>query len=175
MFKKILGALAAIAVLILVVAAFQPADFAVSRSVSINAAPAKVFAQVNDLKKWGAWDPWAKLDPAMKVTFEGPATGVGASYGWVGNNQVGAGKMTITESKPSEKVALRLDFEKPMKDTCAAEFSFKPEGKGTNVSWTMTGKKQYPAKVMCLFMSMDKMVGGTFEKGLADLKALSEK
>jgi uncharacterized protein YndB with AHSA1/START domain len=174
MFKKILIALAAVIVVILVVAAFQPADFAVSRSALINAAPAKVFAQVNDLHQWNNWDPWAKMDPSMKVTFEGPAAGVGASYGWVGNSKVGEGKLTITASKPTEEVALRLDFEKPMKDTCNADFTFKPQDKGTLVTWTMTGQKAYPAKVMCLFMSMDKMVGGQFEKGLADMKTAAE-
>lgn len=174
MFKKILIALAAVIVVILVVAAFQPADFTVTRSASINAAPAKVFAQVNDLHNWNNWDPWAKIDPAMKVTYEGPKAGVGAAYGWAGNGKVGEGKLTITGSKPSSEVALRLDFEKPMKDTCMADFTFKPEGKGTNVTWTMTGKKQYPAKVMCLFTSMDKMVGGMFEKGLADMKTAAE-
>jgi uncharacterized protein YndB with AHSA1/START domain len=174
MFKKILIALAAIIVVILIAASLQPADFTVSRSTTVAASPAKVFGLVNDLHRWDSWDPWIKMDPTMKTTFEGSAKGVGSVYGWSGNSKVGAGKMTITESKPSEKVVLRLDFEKPMKDTCVAEFTFKPEGKGTIVTWSMIGKKAFPAKVMCLFMSMDKMVGGQFEKGLADIKAAAE-
>lgn len=174
MLKKILIALAAIIVIILIAAAFQPSDFTISRSTVINAAPAKAFAQVNDLHQWAAWDPFAKMDPAIKVTYAGPAAGEGATYAWTGNDKVGEGKMTITTSKPSSEVALRLDFEKPMKDTCTADFTFQPEGKGTHVTWTMTGQKAYPAKVMCLFTSMDKMVGGQFEKGLADMKAAAE-
>src|SRR5258708_36059575 len=103
---------------ILVVAAFQPGDFKVERSATINASPEKVFALVNNLHQWNLWDPWAKMDPAIKINYEGPEAGVGASYGWVGNSKVGEGKLTVTDSKLPEMVGLRLDFEKPMKDTC---------------------------------------------------------
>ena len=69
-----------------------------------------MFAQVNDLQKWDDWSPWAKLDPNAKVTFSGPQSGDGASFKWDGNDKVGAGTMTITESKPNERVATRTDF-----------------------------------------------------------------
>jgi uncharacterized protein YndB with AHSA1/START domain len=170
MLKKILIGLAVILAGLLIAAAFQPNEFKVMRSATLSAPPAKVFALVNELKKWEAWSPWEKLDPAMKRTYEGPKAGLGAVYGWSGNNQVGEGRMTIIESKPSERVSFRMDFEKPMKDTCTADFTFKPEGKGTVVTWTMAGQNHYLSKVMCLFMDMDKMVGGQFEKGLAELE-----
>jgi hypothetical protein len=38
----------------------------------------------------------------------------------------------------------------------------------------MTGQNNFVGKAFCLFMSMDKMIGGQFEKGLADLKAVVE-
>ena len=47
----------------------------------------------------GAWSPWAKIDPAAKITFEGPPAGTGAGYTWAGNNKVGEGRMTITDSQ----------------------------------------------------------------------------
>jgi hypothetical protein len=157
-----------------VVVALQPADFRVTRSATIAAPPEAVFPHVNELKKWEAWNPWGKLDPAMKLTYEGPATGVGAAYAWVGNNQVGEGRMTITESRAHEFVRFKLDFFKPMAGTSEAEFTFKPQGNQTEVAWTMTGKNNFIAKAMCLFMSMDKMIGGQFEKGLGDLKSMAE-
>lgn len=174
MIKKILLGLAALIAVVLVVAAFQADDFSVQRSAKISAPAAVVFGQVNDLKKWQAWSPWEKLDPAMKRTFEGPQAGTGAAYAWAGNSKVGEGRMTITESRPSELIRLRLDFIKPFASTSDVEFSFKPEGGQTAVTWTMSGKKNYMSKLMCMFMSMDKMVGGDFETGLANLKSVSE-
>lgn len=175
MIKKILIGLVVIVAVFLVVAAFQPEDYRVTRSAAIAAEPAVVFAQVNDLKKWDAWSPWEKLDPAMKKTHEGPAAGTGASYTWSGNSKVGEGRCTITESRPYELVRTRLDFVKPFASTCTADFTFKPDGGQTNVIWTMEGKNNFIGKAMCLVMNMDKMVGGQFAEGLANLKAIAEK
>ena len=173
MFKKILIGIAVVIVVFLVVVAFQPSDYRVSRSASIAAPPAAVFPHVNELKKWEPWSPWMKLDPNARSTFEGPPAGKGAAMSWAGNNQVGEGKMTITESKPNELVQFHLEFYKPMAGTSEAEFTFKPEGNQTVVTWSMTGKNNFIAKAMCLFMNMDKMVGGEFDKGLASLKSIA--
>lgn len=174
MAKKIaLGAVAILAILVGVIA-LQPSDVHVERSASMAAPAADVFAQVNDFHKWEAWSPWAKIDPAAKVTYEGPASGVGAAFAWDGNDQVGAGKMTITESKPSEHIVIRLDFFKPFAGTDTTEFLFKSDGKQTTTTWIMTGKKNFVSKAICMFVDMDKMVGGQYEKGLAAIKAIVE-
>ena len=174
MFRKILFALVAVIVAILVIAAFQPADFKVSRSTLISAPPAALFAEVNELARWKAWSPYEKLDPAMKRTFTGPAAGPGAVYAWEGNSNAGTGRMTVVESVPAEKVAIRLDFVKPMEATSDATFTFMPEGTQTRVTWTMIGHNGYLGKLFCLFLNMDKMVGGQFEEGLATLKQQAE-
>jgi hypothetical protein len=174
MLKKILLTLAAIVVIFLIVVALQPADYRVARSTTMAAPATIVFAQVNDLHRWDAWSPWAKLDPAMKATFDGPAAGKGAIYHWVGNKDVGEGQMTIIESQPSDAIKIQLDFIKPFPSSSITDFSFKPEGSQTAVTWTMSGKNNFVAKAFCLFMNMDKMVGGDFEKGLAQLKTVTE-
>jgi len=174
MIAKILITLAALVVIVLIVAAFQPEDFRVERSIVISAPAVLAFEQANDLHKWQEMSPYAKLDPAAKYVFTGPSAGVDAAMAWVGNSNVGEGKMTIIESRPNELVKMRLDFEKPFKSTGIAEFTFKQAGDQTTATWAMTGKKIFITKVMCLFMSMDKMVGGQFEEGLADLKKLAE-
>jgi hypothetical protein len=171
MLKKILIGVAAVFVLFLIIVAVQPAQYRVTRTATIAAAPAVVFEHVNDLHKWDAWSPWAKLDPAMKTTFEGPQSGTGASYAWVGNSKVGEGKMSITESRANELVRLKLEFIKPFPSTASSEFTFKPEGDKTSVSWSMSGEKNFISKAFCLFMNMDKMLGGEFETGLANLKS----
>ncbi|MBI3414337.1 MAG: SRPBCC family protein [Verrucomicrobia bacterium] len=174
MLKKILIIVAVVIVVFLIVVARQPEDFRVMRFTTIAAPQAAIFPHVNELRKWDAWSPWAKLDPTAKNTFDGPPAGQGAVMAWAGNSQVGEGRMTITESKPSELVRCRLEFFKPMAGVSDTDFAFRPEGNQTVVVWTMSGKNNFIAKAMCLFMNMDKMVGGQFEQGLASMKAIVE-
>jgi hypothetical protein len=165
---------AAVVVLFVLVVATRPADLRITRGTTISAPASVVFAQVNDFHNWEAWSPWAKLDPAMKTTYEGPAAGTGAVYSWVGNSKVGEGRMTIAESHPSDLVRIKLEFMKPFAATNLAEFTFQPQGDQTAVTWNMTGKKNFITKAMGLVMNMDKMVGGQFEQGLAQMKSVSE-
>jgi hypothetical protein len=174
MFKKILIVLAGLIAAFLIVVALQPSGYAIARSKTMAAAPAVVFAQVNDLHKWEAWSPWAKLDPAAKNTFEGPQEGTGAVMRWAGNDKVGEGSMTIIESKPAELVRIRLDFIKPMAGTSESQLSFAKDGDGTTVTWTMTGKNDFVGKAICLFMNMDRMLGSQFDQGLTNLKGVVE-
>jgi hypothetical protein len=170
----ILTVLVAIGVVFAVIVALQPADFRVTRTGTMPAPAADVFALVNDFHNWDAWSPWAKLDPAMRTTFEGAPAGTGAIYTWSGNKQVGDGRMTILESRPNDLVRINLEFLRPFKATNTTEFTFKPDGDKTSVTWTMTGRKNFMFKAFGLFMSMDKMVGGDFEKGLANIKSVAE-
>ena len=174
MLKKILIALAVLVLGFIVVVALQPSDFRVERSARVVAPPAAVFAQVNDLRKWDAWSPWAKLDPNAKIAFEGPEGGTGAMMSWAGNDKVGEGKMTVVESRPDQAVKLKVDFVKPFEGTSNSEFGFKPEGDKTAVTWTMTAHHNFLEKAMCLVMNGKKMIGDDMEKGLAQLKSVAE-
>src|ERR1044071_1152362 len=98
MLKKILIGLGAAFALLLIVIALQPPTFHIERSTTIAAPPDIAFAQVNDFHAWAAWSPWDKLDPSMKRSYEGPSSGLGAKYAWVGNKEVGEGRMTIEKS-----------------------------------------------------------------------------
>src|SRR5262249_2693440 len=172
--KNILLGLATAVIVLAVVVGLQPSEFRIARSATISAPPAAVFARVNDFHNWDDWSPWAKLDPACKVTFDGAQAGTGAVFAWSGNNEVGEGRMTITESRPNELVRIKLDFIKPFESTATSEFAFKPEGEQTVVTWTMYGENNYLAKAFCLFMNMDRMLGAEFDKGLARMKAVTE-
>ena len=167
--------IAAVVAVFLIIVALQSPDFRVSRSATMAAPAPAVFAHVNDLHRWEAWNPWGKIDPAMTRSYDGAASGVGAITSWAGNSEVGEGRMTITGSRPGDLVQIKLEFFKPFKATNTAEFTFKPEGNQTSVTWSMSGTKNFMMKAVHLFMNMDKMVGGQFEKGLADLKAIVEK
>jgi hypothetical protein len=175
MLKKIALGVIVFVVAVLGYAATRPDSFSVERKISINAAPEKVFANLNDFHLWEAWSPWAKLDPAMTTTYGGPASGPGATYAWVGNSDVGEGKMEITGSTPSTNVTIKLDFLKPFESHNTTVFTLTPAASGTDVTWTMSGPATYMTKIMTSFVSMDKMVGGDFERGLQQLKAVAEK
>jgi hypothetical protein len=167
-------------VILIVIALFvifvqtRPNTYRVERSARIGASREAVFARINDFHNWPAWSPWGKLDPQMKTTFEGPESGVGAAYRWTGNNKVGEGSMKITGSTPGSQVVIDLEFLKPIKDSSITTFSLVPEGDGTTVNWSMDGRMTFISKAMCIFMSMDKMIGPDFERGLAQLKHVAE-
>ncbi|WP_072391693.1 SRPBCC family protein [Hyphomicrobium sp. CS1GBMeth3] len=175
MLKRILIGLAAIVLVFLGYVAFlKPAEFQIERSSIIVAPPSAVFAEVNNFHNWEAWSPWAKLDPNAKATFEGPDAGEGAVFQWSGNDQIGEGRMTLLESRPDERIRIRIDFVKPFEGTNAAEFTFKPDGPRTIVTWTMSGEQTFLQKVISVFVNVDNLVGAEFEKGLANLKSVVE-
>ncbi|MGH6791484.1 MAG: SRPBCC family protein [Methyloceanibacter sp.] len=174
MLKKILIALAAILLIFVVVVAMQPSEFHVERTATVAAPQADVFARVNDFHKWDTWSPWAKLDPAAKVNFEGPPSGEGTVMTWDGNDKVGEGKMTLVESRPSDLVKIKVDFVKPFEGSSTSQFTFKPDGDRTAVTWTMDARHNFLEKAFCLIMNGRKMVGDDMEKGLAQMKSVVE-
>jgi uncharacterized protein YndB with AHSA1/START domain len=175
MLKKFLIGLVAVVAAVLVAAALQPNSFRVQREATIQAPPAKVFALVDDFRQWPAWSPWEKLDPAMKRTFGGPANGKGATYAWEGNDDVGRGRMEITDSVAPARLAIKLDFIEPFDSSNTTEFSFDPAGAGTRVVWVMHGPMPFISKLISVFVSMDRMIGKDFEAGLANLKSAAER
>jgi Polyketide cyclase / dehydrase and lipid transport len=148
-------------------------SYSVERSITVNAPAPRVRALVDDFHSWTAWSPWEDLDPALQRTYTGPEQGVGAHYAWSGNRKAGSGSMEITGSSP-ERIDITVAFLKPFKATNLTSLSFEPSGSGTEVRWVMTGEQKGLMAVFGKFMSMDKMIGPDFEKGLARLKAVAE-
>ena len=160
---------------ILAIAATKPDVFTVQRNATIKAPPDKIFPLINDFKQWGLWSPYEKIDPDMKRSY-GPVTaGKGATYAWEGNGNVGSGSMEILNAPAPSQVAIKLDFMRPFEAHNVADFTLMPSGDGTTVTWAMHGPVPYQFKIVHLFMNMDKMVGGQFAEGLANLKAAAEK
>lgn len=174
MILNILIGLASVAVVFTIIVARRPDNFRITRSTSISAPTDLAFDQVNDLHRWQEMSPYAKLDPDAKYTFSGPSEGIGSSLAWTGNNKVGAGRLTIIESRPNELVRMKLEFLKPFAVTNTAEFIFQDEGDRTKATWSMFGKSRFMCKAMGLFMNMDKMCGSQFEEGLANMKSIAE-
>ena len=175
MLKTIAVIVAVLIAGVLIFATTKPDTFSVQRSATIKAPPDKIFAVLNDFHRWTEWSPWEKLDPAMKRTLGGPASGKGATYAWEGNNKAGAGRMEIVESAPARKVGIQLDFIKPFEGHNIAEFTLTPQGDATQVNWQMHGPAPFITKLMQVFVSMDSMIGKDFEEGLANLKKVAER
>lgn len=165
--------IAVIVAAILILAAMKPDTFVVQRSVLINAPAAKIYSLIDDYRNWGSWSPYEKLDPAMKRKFSGAPNGPGSIYEWEGNKNIGSGRMEILEASPS-RISIKLDFLAPFEAHNMAEFTLRPEGNATVVTWAMRGPVPYKFKIMHVIMNMDKMVGGQFDEGLANMKAVAE-
>jgi len=160
---------------VLVYAATLPSEFRVSRSATIDAPREKIFPLIDNLKSFNQWNPFAKQDPTMTITYSGPASGKGAAHAWDSEGRGGKGSLEITDVAEPSSVTMALHMEKPMQGNNTVVFALQPNGNATDVTWTMTGHYVYVAKVMGVIFNMDKMIGGEFEKGLADLNALARK
>lgn len=167
------GALAVAIIGLLGYAAIQPDEFRVTRSASIKAPPERIHLLVDDLRRHREWSPWEKKDPGMKRSYTGISAGKGAVYEWDGNNEIGAGRITIAESS-AQRVVFDMHFLRPFDSRSTAEIVFEPKGDMTEVTWSMHGPQLFIGKVMGLFFDMDAMIGGEFEKGLAMLKSVTE-
>lgn len=146
-------------------------SFEHTRSIVVATPPAVLHALVDDFHAWVKWSPWEGIDADLARTYTGAEKGVGARYGWVGK-KTGEGSMVITGSTP-ERIDIDLAFLKPFKANNKAVFRFEPEGKGTRVSWTMSGTRNALLAIMGKLF-FDSMIAKDFDKGLSKLKAVAE-
>ena len=179
MLVKILIGVAGVLVLFAAVVATRPSASHVERQLEVAAPPDLVFGVLNDLHQFAGvlvlfGTPWEKLDPNMQKSFNGPAAGVGQSYAWNSNKEVGKGQMTIEESVPNQKVGIKLEFVKPMKSTANCALTLAEAPTGSLVTWSMDGNHNFVGKAIGMFMNMDQMLGTDIEKGLAQLKTVAE-
>jgi hypothetical protein len=159
----------------LLLAARQPDSFTIQREGSIPALPEAVTALLQDFHQWQKFSPWEALDPNMSRSFSGADQGVGAGYAWTGNKKVGRGDMLITAATPGKSVAIDLNFQAPMKANNTTLFLLRPEGNGSHLTWSMSGKNSFVGKIFAMLLNIDKMVGKDFEKGINNLRDIFAK
>jgi uncharacterized protein YndB with AHSA1/START domain len=171
--KGLLG-LIAVLVAVLVIGGFMlSSNFSVTRSISVQAPPDKIYALVADPRQWKQWAVWNQRDPAMAITYSGPPSGAGAAWEWKSKTE-GDGKMTFTAAEPGQRLAYDLYFP-DFGTTSGGELRMKQEGAATQVSWVMNGKMGSNPLFRWMALFADGMVGKDFEAGLANLKTLAEK
>ncbi len=159
----------------LAIAAGRPDRFRIERSAIIGAPPESIFPLIEDLRRWRTWSPYEERDPTMHRDYSGPTHGEGAVYAWEGDRRIGSGRMEIVEARPSERIAVKLDFFKPFKANHHAEFTLEPTTQGTRVTWTMHGRSPFMSKLMGLVFDMERIAGADFEAGLERLRGVVER
>jgi hypothetical protein len=169
-----IGALAAIAAVILLIASTKPAAVAISRSIVIHASAPVVFALIDDFHNWPLWAPQDREDATMKRGFRGAPRGVGAISDWRSRGSAGAGTMTITQSIPDLRIEVHVNFRAPFVAHNVNAFVFEPAGTDTRLTWSMHGTNIFLLKLMSVFVSPDRILGSHFDKGLAALKSAAE-
>jgi len=172
--KKFVIALLVLLAILLVVAFLLPRRVHVERSVTVGAPPSTVFTLVNSFKRFNEWSPWAEKDPKASYTFSGPRAGVGAKMAWVGDPKtVGSGSQEIVESRAHTLVRNRLEF--AGEGPSDATMTLQPEGTSTKVTWALDTDLGWNPVARYFGLFFDRMVGPDYERGLANLKGLSEK
>lgn len=171
--KRILAGIVILVAAFFLAAYLFPRQVQVERSITVAAEPAAIFPHVNSLKATEAWSPWLSRDPETRITYAGPDAGTGAAMEWVSEHPyVGSGKQTITESVDNARVVMALDF--GAQGTAVATFTLTPTNGGTMVTWGFDTDMGPNPMGRWLGLMMDSWVGGDYEAGLANLKALVE-
>jgi uncharacterized protein YndB with AHSA1/START domain len=171
-FKRILIGVIALILLFAAVGLALPAQFRVERSVTIAAAPEKVYALIAAPAEWKRWSVWNQRDPKMQIEYGGPASGAGARWSWRSASE-GNGAMEFTEAVPGQRLTYKLSFpDFGMQST--GQLRIEPQGSALRVSWSNEGTMGANPINRWFGFFMDRLVGPDFEAGLTNLKRLAE-
>ena len=150
--------------------ATRPSAMLVSREIVVAASPEVIFPYINNSKKANDWMPWKDSDAGVEMVYSGPDEGVNSKSSWDSKGQMGTGEALVIDSIKNQVVKTQLTYTKPFQMSQLAEISLSAVDGGTKVKWTVSGNVGFFFKLMGVFVSCDKMIGGEFEKGLSKLK-----
>lgn len=141
-----------------------PSKVEVERTAIIDATPQAILQLASSNTGYQAFNPYKSTDPNLKITLFGPDSGVGSGFHFDGKD--GKGSQTVSQISDTS-VTYDIDLGSMGKPT--QSLTVTPVDTGTQVTWRMeTDMGLNPiARVFGLFM--DRMIGKTFEAGLANL------
>lgn len=172
MIKKFAFAAITVTLLALAAAFLLPREWRVERQVVINAAPARVYPLLFDLKRWQDWAVWNRtMDPQLRNAYEGPQDGVGAKWLWLGP-KMGRGRLVIVAADPQRGIELEQAIESDQVNAHAS-LTFTPEGDATRITWVDEGT--LPPLAGGFFRNtMQEQLGAHLEASLTKLKTIVE-
>ena len=173
-FFKIVGiVILSVIVLVLIAGLIAPKKYHIEREITINAPREKVWQHVSSLAECHKWNPWSEQDPNISVSYEGQPGTVGSSYSYT-SEKVGAGKQTLTKVEQPQRVESHMKFIKPWSGDADIFINLQDAGGATKVAWGFDTEFSYPMNGLMLVMPMEKSMREAYDKGLNNLKRISE-
>lgn len=169
--KYLLMGLGGLIVLVLIIAAFMPSEYAIQRSIQINVPDSTVYMFTADHNNRRSWDPWLETEPSATTKVSGTPGQPGYSWHWEGV-KIGKGVMKTVALQPFSMIRSEIYFGESQ-EPGKVNWEFSPAENGTLVTWGIHGSLGYPLeRLMGPFM--DSLLGDSFERGLSKLKSVLE-
>ncbi|WP_417876140.1 SRPBCC family protein [Winogradskyella sediminis] len=170
-FKSLLLLLLILVIGVSIYIAVQPNSYEVTRTRTIKAPTSVVYDNVIDFKNWEAWNPWVEHNPDIEVTLGETTKGIGGSYQW--NEDGDIGHMTTTDTNPKTSITQDMQFAEFPKSKVT--WDLKPNTDGsTDVTWSISGDNlPFGFKMWSAFSGgMEKQIGPDYERGLEKLDSV---
>lgn len=162
-------------VLLIIVGFFMSNEAEVERSVNIDADREMVFEVLNNIKTWEDWMYWKDIDQEVYFRYHGPSRGRRAAVDWRSDNpEVSSGRVRIIESDPPEYIEAYVEHDEDGPEELTYKFELETDEVYTHLSWTQEIKFTDNPFLAFLALSIDDIEGPKMEKGLENLKELSE-
>jgi effector-binding domain-containing protein len=170
---EFLIALGIVAILFVIIGVCLPGERHISESIETNRKMTIVNDTVNSLRRFKDWNPLVLRDPAMKLSYSGPDSGVGATMAY-DSAEVGQGSWKITESQENERVVYALDNNQRGTDKVVT-FLLEPTGKDNrNVKITQEYSVKYGMDLFGRYAGLyvSRHVGDDIKLGLGRLQTM---
>ena len=142
-----------------------PSGVVVERTATIAADPEAVYGILASNRGFQTINPWKDADPDLRITLQGPESGVGSAFAFEGAE--GAGVQTIVAAEPGRRVVTEIDLGRMGKPV--QTFTIEPDDDGARVVWSTEARfgMNPIGRVFGLFM--EGRLGPVYERGLANL------
>ena len=133
---EILVSLLIVAVLVVVVGVLLPDHGHVERSVEVSSPLRQIFDSANTLRRFPEWSPERRLDPQLRMSYDGKRNGPGSIVNWNGNKEVGSGKLEIISSEEDSQVKMAIENNFPgINKFYTITLNPSESGKTTKIVW----------------------------------------